>query len=90
MSEKLYCGKGKVIEGKYGKFMKLNLCLSEIPEEHQQQARNGKTYANLNVSKMKQPDDRGNTHTVTVDTWKPEQKPAPEPEQQDFTDDIPF
>ena len=90
MSEKLYCGKGKVVEGKFGNFMKLNLCISDIPAEFKDEARNGKLYTRLNISRMKNPDNYGNTHTVTVDTWKPEQKPVPEPEQQDFTDDIPF
>ena len=37
---------------------------------------NGKRYVNLKITEMRQPDDRGNTHTVLVDTWKPDRPEA--------------
>jgi hypothetical protein len=69
MSEKIYIGKGK--ESKYG--IKFSICLSDIPEEHTFEY-NGKTFVKLEITQMRKADDRGKTHTVTVDTWKPEEK----------------
>lgn len=83
---KIYCGKGKVISTNNGSFEKINICIDEIPVEHMFKAKNGKRYVNLLVSEMRQPDERGNTHTVSVDTWKPSKQSGPE----DFRDDSDF
>ena len=86
MSEKIYCGKGK--QGQYG--LRVNLCLSDIPAEHTN-AFNNKTYVNLDISQLRQPDQRGNTHTVTVNTWKPQgQQQAPSAPQPQHTEDLPW
>ena len=66
---KIYVGKGKA--GKYG--VKISVCLSDLPKEHINEYK-GKKYINLEITEMKRPDDYGKTHTVTVDTWKPEAK----------------
>ncbi len=57
----------------------------------------GKKKIRLDVAKRREPDKFGNTHTVTVNTWKPdpEQKPKQGPDQapnanDDFMDDVPF
>ena len=85
MADKIYCGKAKEVEGNYGTYYRINLCVSDIPEEHITTLQNGKQYVNLDLSMMRAKDDKGNTHTLTVNTWKPdkkaEQKPAP-PSQQ--------
>ena len=83
MSEKIYCGKGK--KSNYG--IKLNICIDDIPAQYIREY-NGKRYARLEVSEMRNIDKRNNTHTITVDTWKPAQQPsAPIP---DDDRDIPF
>jgi hypothetical protein len=87
---KIYCGKGKEINGKYGAFYKISVCLDEIPAEHIFKAKNGKRYATLNMSMMRQKDDRGNTHTIVVDTWKPSPKVTPPEDFRDDSDFIPF
>ena len=87
---KIYCGKGKVISTKNGSFEKINICIDEIPVEHMFKAKNGKRYVNLLVSEMRQPDDKGNTHTVSVDTWKPSDKVTPPEDFRDDSDFIPF
>lgn len=71
MAEKIYCGKGK--KGNYS--IKLSLCISDL-EHHITSSTNGKSYVRLEVSEMRQADKWGNTHTVTVDTWKPKQGDA--------------
>jgi hypothetical protein len=87
MSEpKIYVGKGKA--GKYG--TKISVCLTDLPKEHINDF-NGKKYINLEITEMKTPDKFGKTHTVTVDTWKPDTK-ASEPDNSlnPAGDDLPF
>lgn len=86
--QKIYVGKGK----KQGQFnqLRLNICLSDIPKEHMTEFK-GKKYVNLDISEMRNADDKGNTHTVTVNTWKPEQKQQSKPQvKEESTDDLPF
>lgn len=89
MSEAIYVGKGK--QSKYG--YRFSVCLSDIPAEHMNEF-NGKKYINLELKEMRQPDKYGKTHTVTVDTWKPEKRAEQQPEQQpesiSGTNDLPF
>lgn len=87
---KIYCGKGKEINGKFGTFYKVSICLDDIPVEHIFKASNGKRYATLNMSMMRQTDEKGNTHTVVVDTWKPSTPNTPPRGPEDFESDIPF
>jgi hypothetical protein len=56
----------------------VSLCLSDLPKEHINEF-NGKKYIRLEVTERREPDKFGKTHTVTVDTWKPEEK---QPESQ--------
>jgi len=100
MSEKIYCGRGKRF-GKYGT-VSINICVDDIPKEHITKASNGKRYVRLNVDEKKEADPYGYTHTVSVDTWKPDKDkpPAPIPAlrygttsetaQAQFDDDLPF
>jgi superfamily II DNA or RNA helicase len=83
MSEKIYCGRGK--QGRFG--VRISLCLNDLPKEHITTANNGKKYISLNVDAKREPDQYGNTHSVSVDTWKPGQQNAPEPAP---ADDLPF
>lgn len=86
MSEKIYIGKGK--PGKFG--TKINICISDIPEDAFSTL-NGKKYFRADVLPRKDPDDKGNTHYIVLDTWKPEAKPI-EP-RNDFIEpssDLPF
>lgn len=66
---RLYCGRGKA--GKYG--INLDICLDDIPAEHiTMSSKNRKRYVKLKVNASREPDDRGNTHYIEVDTWKPD------------------
>lgn len=80
MSEqKIYVGSGQSKSGNYGEFFKVSICLSDLPKDFITTAKNGKKYINLNISKKKEADQYGKDLSVVVDTWKPEQKPAPVP-----------
>ena len=70
-NEKIYAGSGKTIEGKFGKFYKISVCLSDIPKEHTFDY-NGKTYVKLEVSEKREADQYGKNVSVAVDTWKPD------------------
>ena len=44
----------------------LNICLSDIPEGLIRKASNGKSYINLNVTELRETDEKGNDHTISV------------------------
>tara|TARA_R110000764_G_scaffold19298_1_gene50871 strand:- start:2017 stop:2301 length:285 start_codon:yes stop_codon:yes gene_type:complete len=65
---KLYVGKG--VEKFGGNLVEISVCLSDIPQEHRFEYK-GKWYAKLKVSKMRQTDEYGKTHSVAINTYKP-------------------
>lgn len=84
--DKIYVGSGK--ESKFG--VKINVCLDELfayAKDNIDPAKNGKKYIRLEVTRRKNEDDHGNTHSVSVDTWKPDKK---EENKQEKSSDIPF
>jgi hypothetical protein len=81
MSDKIYCGSGKRV-GNYGTIA-VSICLDDIPSEYKQKSKNGKTYVNIRVDEKREVDQYGKSHTVTVDTWKPDgQRQAQAPVRQ--------
>jgi hypothetical protein len=77
--EKIYVGAAKEF-GQYGD-LKVSICVYGKDKETIIVKPNEKGWINLIVSKRKEPDQRGNTHSVRLDTWKP--KPVAE-------EDLPF
>ena len=69
-NDKIFVGSGRVF-GNYGQ-IGISVCLDDIPEEHVTTGKNGKRYVRLNISQRQQVDQYGNTHSVDVNTWKPE------------------
>ena len=67
--DKLYCGSG--VEKFDGNLVEITVCLSKIPQEHRFEYE-GKWYTKLKVNKKKETDEYGKTHSVEVNTWKPE------------------
>ncbi len=76
---RIYCGSGK----KADKFdiINVSVCLSDLPKEFITEGKNGKKYIKLKVVGKREPDQYGKTHSVEVDTWKPDEK---------LTDKFPF
>ena len=75
MSEKIYCGSGKEF-GNFGS-VNLSICLSDLPKEFITESKNGKKYINIVLNKKKQVDQYGKTHSLEVNTYKPEPKTDP-------------
>jgi len=85
MEEKIYVGSGK---SKFdGNLVSCSLCLTDLPVEHIYEY-NNKKYIKLNVQKKKEEDQYGKTHSVSVDTWKPEPKKEEIPPSP--KEDLPF
>ena len=68
--EKKYVGNGKAIEGKFGTFFNLSLNINDLNKIEA----NEKGYIKITMSKLKEPDKNGNTHTVYENDYKPVQK----------------
>ncbi len=74
-TDKIWVGSGKEF-GNYGD-INISVCLDDIPSAHKKASdKNGKVYLNLVVSKKREADQWGKTHSVRVDTWKADQAPA--------------
>ena len=107
MADKIYCGNGK--EKKFdngGSIISITIDIETLQrnfKEYGFTTEQGKKKMRLDVSERRSPDQYGNTHAVTVNTWKPDseradqtptehtpQNPPPADELPDFNDDIPF
>ncbi len=67
----IYLGKGKEI-GQWGK-VAFSICLDAIPTDSIFEYK-GKKYVKMIMSKNKMPDNYGKTHSVSLDTFKPEKR----------------
>tara|TARA_R100000656_G_scaffold123707_1_gene100580 strand:+ start:1477 stop:1749 length:273 start_codon:yes stop_codon:yes gene_type:complete len=86
---KIYVGSG--VEKFDGDLVEISVCLSDIPQEHRFEY-NSKWYAKLKVSKMRQTNEYGKTHSVAVNTYKPPVKEEP-PVKKEITEvdpNLPF
>ena len=89
-SEKIYAGSGRKIDGQYGTFRKISVCLNDIPKEFINDYK-GKKYVSLLVNDRKEPDQFGKDLSVTIDTFKPEVKTqAAAPVAVDEDNGLPF
>lgn len=100
--DKIYIGNGKEhIFQDVGKEIKLRIDISNFRKYHEKYGFTtdaGKKMLTLIVNERREKDQYGNTHSVRIDTWKPDggrqdDKPAAQSGQASddgFTDDIPF
>lgn len=70
MADKTYCGNAKEIQTKYGPIIKVGLRASDLPLPNE----NG--FINIVVAPRKEVSEKGSTHSVYVDDWKPQQQEA--------------
>lgn len=88
--EKIYVGSGKEITFKDGgSIIKINISPDDLVKLNNAKSKGG--WVNLELHKRKAPSEKGQTHYLCVDTWKPEatntkSNSAPVNE----SDDIPF
>ena len=68
---KIFCGSGRIVNAwKRG----VSICLEDIPEKFKKISdKNGKTYINLEVVDLKEPNKWGKTVSVEVNQWTPGQ-----------------
>lgn len=70
----IYCGRAKEINGKFGVFYSLNVCLDDIPQETVfTSIASGKRYARIDMSMLRMADNDGNTHMLKVNPYTPSQ-----------------
>lgn len=78
MSEKIYCGTGKVLAGKDGMPDRLKLSFGPNDLEALRANVNEKGWVSIVVAKRREPSASGQTHYGVVDTWRPTNQ-SPEP-----------
>jgi hypothetical protein len=81
-TEKKYYGNGKETEfNDGGKLLKLSFSKDDLLDMLQNL--NDRGYINLNVNRRREPSQYGHTHSIMLDTWKPNtQGQAPRPQSQ--------
>ncbi len=87
----IYVGSG--VEKFDGDLIEVSVCLSDLPAEHRFEY-NGKWYAKLKINRKRETDEYGKTHSVSINTWKPDQKQNEKqvatPVAQEENGDLPF
>lgn len=76
--QKIYVGGAKEINGNFGAFHRISFSKQDL--ETMMNNLNEKGYINLNMNKRREPSQYGQTHSLTVDTWKPNQQAQPSPQ----------
>ena len=82
--ETIYCGSGKVMNEKW---LKVTINPSKIAEYIQEY--NGNKFIKLNVNIKPEADQYGKDVSISVDTWKPEEK-AVKATASESLNDLPF
>jgi len=86
MENKIYCGSGKEITFQTGGSIIIITIdidtLQRFFKEHGFTTQQGKKKMKMNVSKRIETDQYGNTHSVRINTWKPDPIQFPTQQQQ--------
>jgi len=86
-NDRRYAGNGKQVEG-YG-LINFYVSLDDIQKSDIRTSKNGRKYVNLTIGERKNgADDYGNTHSVWIDTYQPEERDSAPAKKQ--TADLPF
>ena len=96
MSEKIFCGNGRIVKIKYAdKYIdvpKMSMSKEDINKIVRYMKDNNLEWVNLEMLEKKERVEKKPTHYVQIDTWKPETKPKVESiqEAKELSDDLPF
>lgn len=71
MSEKIFCGSGKIVTTKYGDLTKLSFHKDDLKRLEQNLVND---WVNCVMKEKKEKKDGKPTHYLEVDNWKPEQQ----------------
>ncbi len=72
MTEKIYVGGAKAIQTQHGGMLKVSFNRDDL--QTMMSNLNEKGWINLNVSKRREVSQYGQTHSISVDTWQPDQQ----------------
>ena len=72
MSDKIYVGGGKQITTQYGPLLKISFSRDDL--QTLTNNLNAKGWVNLNVNERQQQSEYGQTHSIQIDTWQPDQQ----------------
>ncbi len=72
--QKIYVGGAKENNGQYGTFHRVSFSKQDL--EILMQNLNSKGYVNLNMNKRREVSQFGQTHSLVIDTWQPNQTQA--------------
>ena len=75
--KKNYVGNWKEIINQYGSMLNISLNVDKLNA-----IKNEKGYARVTITKNREPDQYGNTHSVVENTWKPQVKGISQSEAQ--------
>jgi hypothetical protein len=98
MSDKKdYVGNAKAIKTQYGEMLKISFGPKDLEMLNQIAAQN-KGWVNLDCGQRKEVSDKGFTHSIWIDTWKPDttqareglNQPQTTPTMNDYDDDLAF
>ena len=85
--EAIYVGSGK----KHDNYDFINISIAESKVRDYWSEWDGERYLRLTVSKRREKDKYGKTHSVRIDTWKPTpQESAPKANNVQGNSDLPF
>lgn len=74
MEDKIYCGSGRVISGKFGDIIKISMHREDIVKIIAHMKSEQSDWINLEMKEKKEPQQGKPTHYIQVDTWKPSEK----------------
>ena len=77
--QKKYVGGGTAINTQYGELLKISFNDRDL--QLMQSMLNEKGWINLNCNRRQQPSQYGQTHSIVIDEWKPQQQ-APQQQYQ--------
>lgn len=86
MSEKIYCGNGKIVKTKFGEISKFSMSKKDINTIVKYMKDNNLEWINIEMLPKQKPEASKQTHYLKIDTWKPNK----DNKNEENSDDLPF
>ena len=77
MSEKIYCGSGRIVNTQFGDLTKISFHKDDINKLVSFLREDGGDWVNLALKAKREPAPGKPTHYLEIDQWKPNQESAP-------------
>ena len=94
-TKKIYCGNGRIFNGKFGIVPKMSMSRSDVNTIVKFMKDNNLEWINLEMLEKKNKEEKKPTHYICVDTFKPEKQGSktetkPIKTEKHDNDDLPF